>query len=400
MVPVPDLGRRPGALAVVGVSAAAVFVAAVVVAFAGPGNDVKDRVAAPPATPPPTTALATTVAPTTVAPSTAAPTTTSTPPKPTTTVTTAAPFPPAEPWAYVNTIGVPHYIHLADGATSTPDPGASGVEVSPDRSRIAFIAPDGTQYGNGAAHRSVFVAGAGGVSPQPVSDLKADLSQFGLAWSPDGSRVAYAAQIAGEGGSPGDEVVVVNADGTGRRQLTTGADVFADMPGTRPAWSRDGSRIAFVTARGETVDAVDVATGAVTTVAQDSSNAFSDLTWLPSGQLIALDRTGVVQIAADGASLRRVTRDNVPLTYSLSPDGKTVAYTGSDGMLRTIAVTGGPVRSYNAASGSSSPPSWSADGLAVLVASFDPKVGGTRAVRISDGAVVVVHQGADAAATW
>ncbi len=48
------------------------------------------------------------------------------------------------------------------------------------------------------------------------------------AWSPDGTRIAFVAE---------GEITVINADGTGR----SGTGRF----GSEPSWSPDGSRIAF-----------------------------------------------------------------------------------------------------------------------------------------------------------
>lgn len=65
------------------------------------------------------------------------------------------------------------------------------------------------------------------------------------AWSPDGARIAFMSQEAdASGNDPDYNIYVVNADGTGLRQLTDalGVDGF-------PSWSPDGIRIAFTSTR-------------------------------------------------------------------------------------------------------------------------------------------------------
>jgi TolB protein len=59
------------------------------------------------------------------------------------------------------------------------------------------------------------------------------------AWSPDGSKIAFGWSYEGSG-----EVYVMNADGTGQARL---AEVGLAEP---PTWSPDGSQIAFVSQRG------------------------------------------------------------------------------------------------------------------------------------------------------
>lgn len=58
------------------------------------------------------------------------------------------------------------------------------------------------------------------------------------AWSPDGTRIAFASNRSGA-----IELWIMSATGTGLRQLTTKGWNFD------PSWSPDGTRIAFVSTR-------------------------------------------------------------------------------------------------------------------------------------------------------
>lgn len=63
-------------------------------------------------------------------------------------------------------------------------------------------------------------------------------------WSLDGKRVAF---IRGRAGLEGEDIWVVNNDGTGLANLTQG---IAENDNS-PAWSPDGARIAFISQRGD-----------------------------------------------------------------------------------------------------------------------------------------------------
>lgn len=64
------------------------------------------------------------------------------------------------------------------------------------------------------------------------------------AWSPDGSRIAFGHSYWSTPGMDGMEIYVMHADGTGQTRLT-----FNDLYDSQPAWSPDGSRIAFTSLR-------------------------------------------------------------------------------------------------------------------------------------------------------
>jgi len=97
---------------------------------------------------------------------------------------------------------------------------------SPDGSRIAFARIVGKTT-------AIDVMQADGSNLHPLYQPLAD-NVVNLAWSPDGRRFAF-------GNSTG--IAVVNADGTGIRQLTGPSTI--QTPDDFPAWSPDSKSIAF-----------------------------------------------------------------------------------------------------------------------------------------------------------
>ena len=68
-------------------------------------------------------------------------------------------------------------------------------------------------------------------------------------WSPDWRRVAFVEARDGNEASDGADVYVMNGDGSGRRRLTQGPQTDGD-----PVWSPDGRRLAFVRVHGDRSD--------------------------------------------------------------------------------------------------------------------------------------------------
>jgi dipeptidyl aminopeptidase/acylaminoacyl peptidase len=88
----------------------------------------------------------------------------------------------------------------------------------------------------------VFTVAADG-SSEPVQVTRRDVDHSGPAWSPDGTQIAFVAAVPGEDWDLelGSDVYVVAADGGEPRALTG-----SDRGHASPVWSPDGTRIACV----------------------------------------------------------------------------------------------------------------------------------------------------------
>ena len=108
---------------------------------------------------------------------------------------------------------------------------ADPIAWSPDGARIAF-AVEGNERGFAVVdkHGRVLLPGMLRTAEQPV--LETD-----MAWSPDGRQIAFSAWAQGDSGYVTRGIYVIDARGTGLKRLSAS--------GGEPAWSPDGRRIVF-----------------------------------------------------------------------------------------------------------------------------------------------------------
>jgi hypothetical protein len=106
---------------------------------------------------------------------------------------------------------------------------------SPDGTKIAFAATCVLYWYGGCGNPAIETIAADGTG---VTDL--GLRGRHADWSADGTKLVYSKQFPGVG----QEIMVANANGTGETRLTN--DTADD---TEPVWSPDGGRIAFQSKR-------------------------------------------------------------------------------------------------------------------------------------------------------
>jgi Tol biopolymer transport system component len=124
---------------------------------------------------------------------------------------------------------------------------------SPDSQRIAFHRsasgtglPIKTDPGAPTSDSDIFVASVceilAGVPPTNITNSPTEIDDD-AAWSPDGQKILWTFHDASDNplNSPSKEVWVMNADGSGRVNLTNNG--FEERG---PTWSPDGTRVAYM----------------------------------------------------------------------------------------------------------------------------------------------------------
>ncbi len=214
---------------------------------------------------------------------------------------------------------------------------------------IAYVGP----FGSGLA---LYVVDELDLSTRLLTSGPVDTAP---AWSPDGTRIAFSRWV---GDAP--DIFVVDVDGTHLTRLT-------DNPGQdiEPVWKPDGTAVAFLSE-------VDGTTAAYL-VDPDGLNrrrlpglpdGVGALDWSPDGQFVVFDRIVDYQVRLFIMDVATETIRQLPGVLGSrprwSPDGSLIAFSG-DPHIGVVQPDGTGLRWITTQAGRNGHPTWSPDGARI-----------------------------------
>ena len=258
-------------------------------------------------------------------------------------------------------------------------PGASNGQISFVSDRDPLFSGGGRAV---IVRDQVFVMGPDGQNPTNLSTSFEDHES--PSFSADGRLIAFAGfpDTRDEGEEENQEIYVMNADGTDKRRLTTTSTEESD-----PAFSPDGSRIAFTTLANGGFPGIDLingdGSGRTHLLRGSAAVDYGNPSWSPDGTRIAYERTEfngfngqtdvwVIDLAS-GQETRLTDGFEQEYDPDFSPDGSRIAYVLDPFILSETKLVSNPDIWVMNADGSGksrltsdpwedSEPAWSPDG--------------------------------------
>jgi hypothetical protein len=247
------------------------------------------------------------------------------------------------------------YAMAADGTS----PRALGGGVAHDN--ILAWSPDGTYvaYSDGVDIWVIGLFDALQVTNTP------GFNNFQPTWSPDGQRIAFVSNRDGN-----LEIYSARMDGGDLRRLTNNPGNDSD-----PAWSPDGTRIAFTSDRSGNTElyVMSAADGANPTPVTVSPGTEAQVSWSPDGQQLAYvlfeqNMPAAIYVAKPGFAPVQVTQNMVVMDPVWSPDSQRLAFVGESPAgsgqheIFSVRADGTDLMQYTVHGGHAAGVSWSPDG--------------------------------------
>lgn len=216
--------------------------------------------------------------------------------------------------------------------------------LSPDGSLVAFSSNRGGAY-------SIYIVGVDGTGLRRLTNNTDDDGE--PVWSPDGARIAFVRGLDPTNGGYSfvstypSQVFVVNADGSEEINLTVSEG------GTDPAWSPDGTRLAFASHRDGNFEIYSMTSdGKEVTRLTETESDEAEPAWSPDGTLIAY-AGGYIRVCLS-CGFMHTGRIELPVE-----NGPDIFLMSADGQVQTRLTS----------KGNSSEPAWSPDGQRIAFAS-------------------------------
>lgn len=196
--------------------------------------------------------------------------------------------------------------------TATPEPTATPAPTEPPPPPPCNIVFESNRDGNWEVYR---MAPDGSDTINLTNDPGDD---FEPAWSPDGSQIAFVSNRE-NGEESGQFIYIMNADGSEVRQLTT------DNESRWPDWSHDGSRITY-NHQGDiyviNADGSGEAVNLTNSPEEDAQSAWSpddsQILWLSGG----VEQWNIFLMNADGGNMRQLTDNGRVSDAAWAVDGR------------------------------------------------------------------------------
>lgn len=184
--------------------------------------------------------------------------------------------------------------------------------ASPDGLKVLFV-----ETNSQVMLPQIWVQNSDGTGLQNLSNdpLK---THSGPAWSPDGSKIAFSAVAAGEGNRP--DIFIMDSDGSNVVNITNSQDT-SDQ---NPSWSPDGNELVFSSFKpnpsgGNLFSIAIINTDGTgrTTIIEDEGFLATSPKWSPDGSKIAFERfeqftqnpRQIHLLNPDGSDFRNITAE-------------------------------------------------------------------------------------------
>lgn len=248
---------------------------------------------------------------------------------------------------------------------------------SPDGSLLAFVSERSPTY-------NLYVLDLDSLTQTTILTSEQRIDEY--TWSPDSRSLAISLE---SGGRP-SEIWILRADGTAHTRITTASDAPAYQMHFSPAWSPDGSLIAYVIYSGPREKSrIHLVTpgGEDRTPKQQASRDHFPPSWSPDGASLLFSGGNDLYTAAVSTleEVRLTESAAIEIAPAWSPDGRAIAFVrvrgvgGSSkylaGELMAISPDGMAERSITSQfptiqAGVTETPSWSVDGLWIAFSCF------------------------------